>query len=108
MCSAPQEIMPRPSSTTKKSRMFSQTSPKERGRSVPSPEYSQMSEWIGCASASIALRVRNGGLLTLSLLLRLKLILELLLKLMDTGSCSGERLAYLSKRSSPGQIVFFN
>src|SRR5215471_6897589 len=45
-----------------KSRMFSQTSLKLRGSSVPSPEYWQMSAWMAAASGSMALRVRNGGL----------------------------------------------
>src|SRR5215472_14061803 len=45
-----------------KSRMFSQTSLKLRGKSVPSPEYWQMSAWMAAASGSMALRVRNGGL----------------------------------------------
>src|SRR5438270_1611305 len=59
MCSAPQAIIAARSSTTTKSRMFSQTSANDRGRRVPSPEYSQMSRWIGAASGSMALRVRK-------------------------------------------------
>src|SRR5215472_15130941 len=66
MWSAPHAIIAVPSSTMTKSRMFSQISPKERGNSVPSPEYSQISAWTACASCSFALRVRKCRLLELA------------------------------------------
>src|SRR6185312_5917676 len=51
------------SSTTVKSRTFSESSASVRGSRVPSGEYSAMSLWICSTSGRIALRVRMEGLL---------------------------------------------
>src|ERR1700736_5474278 len=50
-------MRPRSSSTTK-SRTFSQTSARVRGSNVPSPEYAEIRPWMFWASGSRASRVR--------------------------------------------------
>src|SRR5579872_3908735 len=52
-----------PSSTTVKSRTFSESSARVRGSRVPSGEYTEMSLWICSTSGRIALRVSMEGLL---------------------------------------------
>src|SRR5215471_4755511 len=56
-------MMQPPSSTTWKSRMFSQISGSVRGRSVPDSKCPQIRRWICSASGSMASRVRMSRLL---------------------------------------------
>src|SRR5215472_14556521 len=58
--SAPQPIIAPASSSTTKSRTFSQISARERGSSVPSGEYAEINSWMRSASGNKASRVCMG------------------------------------------------
>src|SRR5438045_996990 len=92
MCSAPQAMIAAGSSTTTKSRMFSQTSANVRGSSVPSPEHSGVRRWVGSATGSLALRVRQGRRP----------------KLLQARANFGERSFDLGWRRAGRNIVFFD
>src|SRR6202158_2851200 len=81
-------MWPRSSSTTK-SRTFSQTSAKVRGSRVPSPEYAAINSWICSASGRRASRVR----------------MDVLPHAFHSPPGVGDGLPHSRRRGTTGQVV---